>query len=450
MDHVFTVSTSRNTANARATEEVDPPILIASNTASGGSGILGGATGSGGLVDVVNNFYWTYSKLRESRTETPRIIMKEKRLKTNALISQLKYSYGVAKSNVRAGLNALPSSASNLLKSWFNKAKDSGVGQNVTQYTKDVYSKYGSFLKDDNDVYTSGNPYLYPYQNLYITEPTGWEFHMPYFDNYNNSLQNGFSQDVGSNPFLGILKDASETLTDIAEVTSALRNPTQITFVERAKFYNYPTEGEEFSFSFPLINTGSATFDDVVRNWELVFLLMYNNKPGRKNKSLIEPPPVYQVEIPGVKFLPFCYISNMSVSFKGTRREIKFGLSTSTELGVDIGSTNPANLLNSVIDTTLGQIAGFTAKVSRNQITTIVPDAYVINITVKSLIPESKNFMYSVLNKRPVVTTSSSPSPGNSNNNPFLNSAQQNTNSPNSNPIDTPVRAPGLPNTSSR
>jgi len=443
MDHVFTVSTARSTLNARPNEEVEPPILVSSNTASGGSGILGGGGGSGGLVDVVNNFYWTYSKLRESRTETPRIILKEKRLKANALISQLKYSFGVARSNIGAGLNALSPGATNLLSKWFSQAQNTELGQAATQYTRDVYGKYGSFLKDNNDVYNSGNPYLYPYQNLYITEPTGWEFHLPYFDNYNNSQQNGFSQDMGSNPFLGLLKDATDAVTDIAEVTNVLRNPTQITFVERAKFYNYPTEGEDFSFSFPLINTGSATFEDVVRNWELVFLLMYNNKPARKNKSVVEPPPIYQVEIPGVKFLPFCYISNMSVSFKGTRREIKFGLSTSTELGVDTGTTNPANILNNVID----RITGFTARVSRNEISTIVPDAYVVNITVKSLIPESKNFMYSVLNKQPVVTTSSLPSPVNNSNNPFLNSAQQNTNSSNPNPLDTPIRSPGLPNT---
>ena len=433
MDHVFSISQARDFGNTVRNNSIDvePPKLVAPNASSGGAGILGSGSGTGGgVVDVVNNFYWTYSKLRDSRKETPRIILKEKRLKANALISQLKYSFGIAKSNVTAAFESLPDGIKNPITNFLNTAGNTGVARTAAQYTKDLLGQ-ASFLQDNNDVYTQ-NKYLLPYQNLYITEPTGWEFHLPYFDNYNNSQSNGFSQDAGGNPFLGILKDAA----DLA----------QITFVERAKFYNYPTEGEEFSFSFPLINTGSATFDDVIRNWELVFLLMYNNKPSRKNKSVVEPPVLYQVEIPGVKFLPFCYISGMSVQFKGSRREIKFNLAATESLSVESGANNPTSQLTSAIDSVFQRVIGFTGQTSRNEISTIVPDAYVINITVKSLIPESKNFMYSVLNKAPVVTTSTAGIPIDSSNNPFVDSTRQNVNASINNPLDTAIRTPNSPN----
>jgi len=447
MNHVFSISQSRDFGNLVRNSSIDvaPPKLVAPNASAGGAGILGGSnSGTGGVVDVVNNFYWTYSKLIDSRKETPRIILKEKRLKANALISQLKYSFGIAKSNVTAAFESLPDGIKNPITNFLNTGRTGGAVQSASQYTKDLLGQ-ASFMQDNNDVYTQ-NKYLLPYQNLYITEPTGWEFHLPYFDNYNNSQNNGFSQDAGANPFLGLLKDAVDMATDIAEITNVISNPTQITFVERAKFYNYPTEGEEFSFSFPLINTGSSTFDDVVRNWELVFLLMYNNKPSRKNKSVIEPPVLYQVEIPGVKFLPFCYISAMSVQFKGSRREIKFNLAATESLSVESGTNNPTSQLTSAIDSVFQRVIGFTGQTSRNEISTIIPDAYVINITVKSLIPESKNFMYSVLNKAPVVTTNTAGIPTDSSNNPFVDSTRQNVNASINNPLDTSIRTPNSPN----
>lgn len=439
MNHVFTISKTRNYQGTKRdnSQEVEPPVLIAPNNSPLGSGFSSTTSGlNGGTVDVVNDFYWTYSKLKESRQEVPRIILNEKRLKANALISQLKYSFGVTKNNVQGLVNKLPSNISNPINNWVKKStqalQESEAGQAVT----DWYNNQ-PYLQDNNDVYTN-NPYLLPYQNLYITEPTGWQFILPYFDNRNNSQANAFSNDMAGQAALSFLKQGVDLVTDLAEVTSALRSPTQVTFVERAKFYNYPSEGEEFSFEFPLINTGSATFDDVVRNWELLFLLLYNNKPSRKNVSVIDPPPLYQVEIPGVKFLPFCYISGIGVDFKGSRRELNFNLSFADGLNID--SSSPLSNLNE----SLNAIAGFSFSGLNKSIKTIVPDAYTVKISIKSLLPESKNFMFSVLNKNNIVTTDTA---GGINNilNPFLNTASQNSNSPSQNPLDTNNPIPGFP-----
>lgn len=445
MQHVFSVSTPRNFGGVgrSAAYDVEPPVLISPNSTPTGSGFSSGANGGGGLVDVVNNFYWTYSKLRDSRIETPTIVLKEKRLKANALISQLKYSFGVAKSNVTAAFNNLGSD--NPITKFLNSSGITGAAQGASQWTADLLSQL-SYLQDNNNVY-SENPYLLPYKNLYITEPTGWEYYLPYFDNYNNSQLNSFTTDApGGNPFLGILKEAAGLATDVAEITSLIAAPkfanaAQITFVERAKFYSYGSEGEEFSFSFPLINTGSCTFEDVVRNWEFLFLLMYNNKPARKNVSIIDPPVIYQVEIPGVKFLPFCYISSMNIQFRGSRRALSFDFPSNNQLNVETGSLGN-------LGETLGNVVGFNATVNQpRKINTIVPDAYVVTITVKSLLPETKNFMYSVLTKSPIVTTSTTGTTGPDINNPFVDTATQNTNAGARNPLDTRLPAPGLPNT---
>lgn len=444
MNHVFSVSRTKNYTDYKRdnTVDVEPPILISPNNTPVGSGIAATTSNAqGGVVDVVNDFYWTYSKLKESRQEVPRIILNEKRLKSNALISQLKYSFGVTKNNLNGLVNKLPTNISNPINNWVKKqtqaVRESEAGQAVT----DWYNQQ-PYLQDNNDVYTN-NPYLLPYQNLYITEPTGWSFILPYFDNRNNTQANAFSNDIAGGTALSFLKQGVDLVTDLAEVTSALRAPTQVTFVERAKFYNYPTEGEEFSFEFPLINTGSVTFNDVIRNWELLFLILYNNKPSRKNVSVIDPPPLYQVEIPGVKFLPFCYISGLGVDFIGSRRELSFGLSVVDNLNVDASAPLTGPVREG--DSTTTPIRGFSNNSVLRNITTIVPDAYRVRITIKSLLPESRNFMYSVLNKNNIVTTNTLGLGINNVLNPFLNSSTQNSNAPAQNPVDTNNPIPGLP-----
>jgi len=405
MDQIFSISRTRAFSDFKQdnTVDVEPPILVAPQNTPMGSGIgQSTATPLGGVVDVVKSFYWTSSKLDAARQEVPRIILSEKRLKSNALISQLKYSFGVTRSNVNGIVNNLPENLSNPLQKWASKTIDAAANSEAGQAVTDSYNSL-DFLQDNNDIYKS-NPYLIPYQNLYITEPTGWEFILPYFDNYNNSALNAFSNDMGGSTGLSFLKQGVDIATDIADITSVLRSPTQITFVEKAKFYNYPTEGEEFTFGFPLINTGAATFNDVVRNWQLLFLLLYNNKPSRRNVSVIDPPVLYQVEIPGVKFLPFCYISSIAVDFQGSRREINFNLSTTENLNVDasVPTVGPTRKGETLPDQA---VRWFNNQSGQKNVSTIIPDAYSVKITIKSLLPETKNFMYTVLNKNNIVST---------------------------------------------
>ena len=413
MNHVFSVSRTQSIeTSTNGDAEVAPPSLVApANTPLGGGQGNNANALMGETVNVVSDFYWTYSKLKEARQEVPRIILTEKKLKTNALVSQLKYSYGVTKDSINAALDKLPDDTKNNIINVVKGTKDTVASQQVGGKTLgDQLKDKFDFLQDDNNIFDT-NPYLRPYRDLYITEPTGWEFHFPYFDNYNNSQQNAFSNDA-PNPFLGILKKGAEMLTDVASIASVLTGPASISFVEKSKFYNYSEEGEEFSFSFPLINTGSVTFDDVIRNWELLFLILYNNKPSRRNTSLIDPPAIYQVEIPGVKFLPFCYISSIAVEFQGSRRELNFDLSYIDNLNVDAAMPVANNVLpgiTSVVNKIFNSpniVRGFSNTSTPRSITAIIPDAYNIKISVKSLITESKNFMYSVLNGKQTVTTS--------------------------------------------
>lgn len=415
MNHIFSIARARSADTYDSKTDANPPVLVSANNASGGSGMTGGGIGSGSIVDVVNDFYWTYSKLQQARQEVPKIYLKELRLKTNALVSQLKYSYGVTADTINGVLQALPPELA---------ATASGLFGKVDTAIRNVAAGIVPEAVDNNPIYDE-NPLLRPYRNLYITEPTGWEFIMPYFENFNNSQTNTFSQDP-TNPYLGMLTKTAAGITDIASTVAMLRAPTQISFVEKSKFFNYNEEGDDITFMFPLINTGSVTYEDVVRNWELVFLLLYNNKPSRRDISIVEPPVLYQLEIPGVRFLPFCYVSQIAVDFQGSRRELDLDLAYSENLILESVAPNQEvfnipgfsfnltrNQLGSGLNNILGafgnaaqMVRGFSTATNSKRIKAIIPDAYVIKITVKSLISDNKNFMFSMMKQNSLVTTS--------------------------------------------
>jgi hypothetical protein len=445
MQHVFSVARVRNFEDFQENSEVDvePPILVSPVNTPLGSGIGRSlSTPLGGTVDVVSDFYWTYSKLIDSRKEVPKLLLTERRLKTNAMVNQLKYSFGVSNSNIGEIAKSIPDGIKNPLYNFLAGAKQTQTGQQVTKFSNAVEAKVNQldFFKDNNNIFEN-NPYLKPYQNLYITEPTGWQFILPYFENFNNSQANAFADDTNQSS-VGILKMGADALGKVSDITAALRAPTQVTFVEKTKFYNFSTEGDEISVQFPLINTGSATFDDVVKNWEFLFLLLYNNKPSRKNVSVVDPPVIYTAEIPGVKFFPFCYISSILIEFQGSRRELSFSLDTVDSLSVDKLADTKGQIRLDNGNNNL--VRGFSNNTTIRNITTIIPDAYQVRITFKSLVPDTKNFMYTVLNKDPIVSASTLTPGVNSVLNPLANNTNRNQESVSLRPNDSNIPAPDV------
>ena len=93
----------------------------------------------------------------------------------------------------------------------------------------------------------------------------------------------------------------------------------------------------------------------------------------RIDRNIINPPPIYEVEIPGLKYMPLCYLSNIEVKFKGSRRTMTLPLPSATGQG------------------NLG-------------LNTVVPEAYEITLSITSLVAESKNFMYSTVFKNNNIT----------------------------------------------
>ena len=84
----------------------------------------------------------------------------------------------------------------------------------------------------------------------------------------------------------------------------------------------------------------------------------------------------------GVAYMPYGYISSINVDFLGSRRKMKIRV-PKMQVGKDGGQ-----------------------KISiKDEIETVVPDAYNVNLTITGLNPESRNFMMRSLGN-PVVEAS--------------------------------------------
>jgi hypothetical protein len=90
-------------------------------------------------------------------------------------------------------------------------------------------------------------------------------------------------------------------------------------YIETPKMYQYEMNDSALDVSFVLSNTVNS---DYSKNTELVKKLTTINRPKRINSVAMEPPRIYQVRIPGQRFIRWAYCSSFNVNMIGTKREI--------------------------------------------------------------------------------------------------------------------------------
>jgi len=118
---------------------------------------------------------------------------------------------------------------------------------------------------------------------------------------------------------------------------------------ETIKHYT-PSDGESYKVTFTLSNT--LLFSDIQRNWELCFVLNYQNRANRRSVSLLDPPVIYSISIPGVNQFLYAFINNLEISNMGTSRYVD----------LDIGRK-------------------------------LIPEAYQISFEIKSLLTPTQNLL---------------------------------------------------------
>ena len=311
------------------------------------------------VIDVVSQFKWSASKINEDIVKIPHILVKEYYLKKSTLAHQLAYyaaaGAGAGLDNTKVILNAF------------------GLeGKGVTDYLKDKAKGISDKLTNLAGIKasTTDSETIQMYSNMYPICPTGFDYRFPYYsDSYasrNHTWSSAF-QGFGENEITKLAEDliaaAQKYTTDKSIIGAGITEPG--VFVERSKYYQ-PSEGESISVTFPLLNTFDVS--DVQKNFDLIWLLTFQNTPYRKNKSLLDPPCMYEVLIPGVRYIKFAVVDRLAVQFLGTRREIELQIPSDSDGGRDTKKT-------------------------------IVPEAYNITLSFKSLNTDSSNFMIEAINK---------------------------------------------------
>lgn len=91
-------------------------------------------------------------------------------------------------------------------------------------------------------------------------------------------------------------------------------------YIETPKLYQYAQNDAGLEVSFVLSNTiNPGSVDD---NYKLIKKLTTINRPRRENSIIMEPPRIYTVMLPGLRYIRWASCSNFSVQLLGTKRLI--------------------------------------------------------------------------------------------------------------------------------
>tara|TARA_R110002050_G_scaffold98778_4_gene205079 strand:- start:1009 stop:2172 length:1164 start_codon:yes stop_codon:yes gene_type:complete len=325
-------------------------------------------------INVVKDFAWTNSP-KGSRDDVPKLQMIEQRIVLNSTVTNMVYSTLASVDNVAA----LGNTAAGLVDRFFPKenpedATASGDAVDEATTTAEEVSNKSKLREAFEAVMQGGyfktfdSEVLKPYEGLYATEYTGFNYYFPYLEDAYREVNNNFGAGDDNN----ILGPLASLASDAAALTNVLNIAKPGTYIEKSKQFSMGDSGRTLNITIPLLNTGS--FEDVRRNWQLIFGLVYQNRPGRVSKSIIDQPVIYEVHLPGVAYMPYAYISSLSVKFLGNRRDMEFDVPIMGE-----GDGGSASNIGSI--------------------RTVIPDAYELSLSITGMNEETRNFIYASVKK---------------------------------------------------
>lgn len=328
---VFSLPPKDGSTRSGSLENVDPEIILSPR---GGSGI----------VDVINKFIWTASPLTPgARAEIPRVLLTERKIEMNSVAGgALYYLTGGAKIK--------------------NVVTDDGLGLgtavNALNKVKDYFGDKVQ-TSSDQGLLAGNESYLKSYLGMFSTAETGWKYMLPHFTDSSFTAKNNFSSNVQTQSTVSQL--VGEGQAGFSEAANVFNITQPGTYIERPKHFHFPEAGKSITVKFPLINTilKQGVQLPYKMNYELLWILAFQNRPFRTSFSRILPPKIYTLTIPGQDFMPYSYISDMRVDFIGTRRLM--------DVNVPSGGTTRAP----------------------------IPEAYNVSITFTSLISDVGNTMVS-------------------------------------------------------
>lgn len=385
-------------------------------------------TSSNNICDVLGKYKWNIDNIKNGETSgVPYCYLIEYKQERNSVITNLINSVSAAvtsvynnadslnkgfervttlgKAIVSAAAGELSQEQKDAITGEWQNVKDTSVetGQKIVETVQKTYQQIPESEKNvlngfsaglmtalksgwdmlggtnvSNGISNTNHNYLKPYSLLYWLKATEKRYIFPMlYDLPKHKLLNAF----GDNNADTSVFTANSLLTSIgnfaSEIPSAVRDLSEFggsnksfsgAFVEKAKFFQYPQETDEYTIQFPLINTvrTSSGIAEWKKNYKFIMLFTIRNMIYRKDNAEYYPPLFYDLYIPGVIRQPFCYVSSVDVQ--------PFGM------------------------TRMKEISGLFKNFDSNSTVKVpVPELWIVTIKVKSLVPTSANMVLSSL-----------------------------------------------------
>jgi hypothetical protein len=277
------------------------------------------------ITDVLKDFDWTSSTNKQQMAgKIPYIRLVEYKLTANNAINGfgagLMAWADVHRSSV-AGASKLGGAINKISQSNFIGKAATGAadaigaaGAAVAPYLQQAEN----FVKSKaNDSFGHEGQHLTDiYGMLYARSATGRTYTLPYYNKDFFHAGNDFSDSSeAAPPLVGGFFDAIQA----AGAIPSLVEPG--VYVQRPKFYQFASATEpSVSISLTLYNT--LTPMSYLKHAKFIQQLALNNLPRRITRSVVEPPCIYEVFIPGKAFYPYCFIDRLQISNVGARRII--------------------------------------------------------------------------------------------------------------------------------
>ena len=225
--------------------------------------------------------------------------------------------------------------------------------------------------------------YMKAYEDIYGVLKSNFRYRIPFFTKDWKSITTKFAPAGGKGGPLGgenpIVSKIDEKFGQVENIANSMTTGFAMDF---AKSYNYGEGAPTITINFILDNTYDSFTDkegvpSYQKNWELIFLLLYQNLPNKRNRLFFDPPVIYRADVPGVFHYLYSYMSKLEVTALGNiqPRKISLNIKDSKESTDNKQSTE-----------------------------TLIPEAFNVSITLTSLLPETKNLFLNSYNTS--VTTS--------------------------------------------
>lgn len=265
---------------------------------------------NGGGVDVLYNYPWTLTP-PSGRTETPYAVLTEFRVLRSALESSAAYYLnGVAQIAQDTGEAVV--AAAGAVKNAVTGTQN-GTGE----------PQAGTPDKTEHLAVMEGYRGLLDFKN-----PTNFWYQFPYFSDVANEVQSSWTAlDIleKAKAAANIVSPALGKGADLAVGAFMLGREAKyprVGIMDRPKLWQESTF-RSINIKFPLFNTESVS--DIQKNWDLCYLLLYQNMFNKKDFITGVPPVFYTVNIPGQFFSIGMYVSDLKIYNRGNFRNMLVG-----------------------------------------------------------------------------------------------------------------------------